>query len=136
MTAAAKYRALLVETRPEIIHTEAAYQRALKRVEALIDLPRRSPAESKMLELLAALVEWYEDAREPIAEATPLAVLRELMAAREMSIADLGRLLGSSGRASEICAGTRGLSKAHIAKLSRHFHVNPGLFLEDYRGHE
>jgi antitoxin component HigA of HigAB toxin-antitoxin module len=52
------------------------------------------------------------------------------MAAREMSIADLGRLLGSSGLASDICAGKRGLSKSHIAKLSAHFHVSSSVFLD------
>ena len=128
MTATAEYTALLTELRPEVIRSEAAYRRALKRVERLMEHAHRSSAENKMLALLAALIEEYEDRHEPIGTATPLAVLRELMAARGMSIADLGRLLGSSGLASQICAGNRGFSKTHIAKLAAHFHVNPSVF--------
>ena len=130
MTATAEYAALLTEIRPEIIRSEASYQRTLKRVETLMERSHRSSAENKMLALLAALIEEYEDSREPIGDSTPLAVLRELMAARGMSIADLGRLLGSSGLASQICAGKRGLSKVNIAKVAAHFHTSPSVFLD------
>jgi antitoxin component HigA of HigAB toxin-antitoxin module len=46
-----------------------------------------------------------------------------------MSTADLGRVLGSSGLASQIVLGRRQLSKTHIRILSRHFKLDANYFL-------
>jgi antitoxin component HigA of HigAB toxin-antitoxin module len=43
--------------------------------------------------------------------------------------ADLGRLLGNSGLASQIMLGRRELSKSHIRTLSQHFKLDAGYFL-------
>jgi HTH-type transcriptional regulator/antitoxin HigA len=46
----------------------------------------------------------------------------------DMTVSDLGQLLGSKGNASEILSGKRSLSKAHMATLARRFAVNVSLF--------
>jgi HTH-type transcriptional regulator/antitoxin HigA len=50
--------------------------------------------------------------------------------ANNMTVSELGEVLGSKGVASEVLNGKRSLSKAHILKLARRFHVDPSLFLE------
>jgi antitoxin component HigA of HigAB toxin-antitoxin module len=46
-----------------------------------------------------------------------------------ISTADLGRLLGNSGLASQIMLGRRQLSKSHIRILSRLFKLSADYFL-------
>jgi antitoxin component HigA of HigAB toxin-antitoxin module len=52
-----------------------------------------------------------------------------LLAEAGLSTADLGRLLGNSGLASQILRGRRELSKTHIRILSRHFKLSADYFL-------
>lgn len=54
------------------IRTEADYEAGLERVEALMDAKLGTP-EADELEILAALIERYENERFPIATPTPLA---------------------------------------------------------------
>jgi HTH-type transcriptional regulator/antitoxin HigA len=81
--------------------------------------------------VLAGLVADYEEARHPLDEslATPLDRLKHLMEENDMSTADLGRLLGNSGLASQIMHGRRELSKANIRKLAERFSVDAGYLL-------
>jgi antitoxin component HigA of HigAB toxin-antitoxin module len=51
------------------------------------------------------------------------------MAESGTTTADLGRLLGNSGLASQIVLGQRELSKTHIRLMSRHFKLNADYFL-------
>ena len=82
------------------------------------------------LDVLTDLVEAYDERmwQAPIAR-TPKERLKALMDEAGMSTADLGRLLGNSGLASQILLGRRELSKAHIRILSRHFKIGAGYFL-------
>jgi HTH-type transcriptional regulator / antitoxin HigA len=63
---------------------------------------------------------------EPLA---PLEALKYLMEENDMSVTDLGYVVGSRGLASEILSGKRGLSKAVIQRLAKRFCVSPSLFL-------
>lgn len=123
------YRGLLSETLPRVIHSEREHRRYLARIEDLFDRKKRSAAEDRLLELLVILVERYEDEHYPIEDPDPLTMLKELMDAKGMSQSQLSKLLGSSGIASEVLAGKRALSKAHIRKLSDAFHVPADLFI-------
>jgi HTH-type transcriptional regulator/antitoxin HigA len=60
---------------------------------------------------------------------TPIQILRHLMEEAEMSVSDLGRILGSQPAASMVLQGKRELSKGHIRKLADHFKVRGDLFL-------
>lgn len=128
MSATLEYRELLASEAPSVPRNNRAYARMLKRVENLMDEPKLSVAESKLLELLIVLVEAYEDTHEPVDPAAPLDVLRELMAANDVTQADLAKVFHSKGIASEVLAGKRSLSKSHIAKLAQIFHVSPAVF--------
>lgn len=123
------YRELLTEELPRAIHSDREYRRYLARIERLLDQKKRSAAQDRLLELLSILVERYEDEHETIEAPDPIAALKELMLSKGISQAELSRLLGSSGIASEVLSGKRALSKTHIRKLSEAFHVSAAIFV-------
>jgi HTH-type transcriptional regulator/antitoxin HigA len=126
----AAYGKLLRKTLPRPIRTEADNERYLKVVEHLMDLGERmTPEQRELLDLLVLLVERFESERYALSAASPADVLRELMEARGMKLADLAALIGSKGVASEILSGRRGLSKANIKRLAEYFRVSPEVFL-------
>ncbi len=97
---------------------------------AVLDNPTRD--QSDYLRILASMIEEYENEHHQIdlAGLTPLDVVKHLVAESGMNAADLGRVLGGSlSLASAILRGERGLSKARIAALSKHFKVSADLFL-------
>jgi HTH-type transcriptional regulator / antitoxin HigA len=82
------------------------------------------------LDVLTGLVQAYDQQHCPEPdEGTPLERLKFLMQEAGMTTADLGRLLGGSGLASQIMLGRRQLSKTHIRILSRHFKLDANYFL-------
>ncbi len=100
-------------------------------IEVLYNLERRghlSAAEEKYAELLTVLIEVYEEEHHGIRAASPVEVLRELMAANNLKQKDLAPLLGSESIVSEVLHGKRELNKQHIEKLSRRFKVSPAVF--------
>lgn len=126
-----RYAQLLSEKHPHIIRTEAENERALREVEALMARGKNlSPPEAELLALLALLIEKFEEEHYRLELASAQDVLRELMAARKMSQADVSTLFPSKGIASEVLAGKRSISKAQARKLGAHFHVPPSIFLD------
>lgn len=77
------------------------------------------------MELLATLIEKFEDEHYQLNAATPQSILQYLMEEREIKQADLVGILGSSGVVSEVVNGKRSISKA----LGEFFHVSPELFI-------
>lgn len=116
---------------PLAIADEVAYANTMEIIDALTHLPKLSAGQAEYLNTLSILADAYENEQEVMDfDATgPLEVLRELMAAREMSASDLGRLLGERSLGPKILNGQRDLSKAHIRKLAQHFGVSGELFL-------
>jgi HTH-type transcriptional regulator/antitoxin HigA len=90
---------------------------------------RMTPEQRELLDLLVVLIERFDSDRYSLSAASPVEVLRELMEARAMKLADLAALIGSKGVASEILSGKRGLSKTNIKRLAEHFSVSSELFL-------
>lgn len=126
-----KYGQLLAETLPRPIETEAEYERALKVINRLMSKPENQlpPEEDVLLELLAQLVERYEERHYPIPEATPHAVIQFLMEDRGLQHKDLMPVLGSRGVTSEVINGKRKPSKTQIKALAEFFKLPPELFI-------
>ena len=97
------------------IKTRKDHKAALARIDALMDAAEGT-REAAELEVLAILVERYEAQAFPIRLPTPLDAIRFAMEQRGYTQADLGRVLGSRSRASEIMKGKR-LSVAQIRRL-------------------
>ena len=98
------------------IKTEADHAAALERIEMLMDA-QADTLEGDELDVLATLVEAYEETHAPIAPADPLSAIRHTMAAQGFTQADLSALLNSRSRASEILKGARELSKSAMWRL-------------------
>ena len=124
-----KYGKLLARTLPVIIETEAEYEHSLAEIEKLIDTKDRSPEEDKLLDLMTALVENFEEKNYPIPDAPPHEVLRELMRSRGLKQRDLLDIFGSDGIASEVVNGKRNISRTHAKALAEYFHVPVDLFI-------
>ncbi len=125
-----EYIKLLAETLPRAIDTEEEYERLLGEVSKLMDLGDNLTAEqAEVLQLLAILIEEYEDEHYQLQAATPHEILNELMLVRGLKQKDLLEIFGSKGITSEVINGKRGISKSQAKALGDFFHVSSVLFL-------
>jgi HTH-type transcriptional regulator/antitoxin HigA len=104
--------------RLKLIKTEREYQQTLKRVEKLMDA-KAGTAEGDELELLAALVELYEEEHWPVFPPDPIAAIRFRMEQSGLQSKDLVPLIGSRSRVSEVLNGRRPLTLNMIRRLHR-----------------
>ncbi len=117
------------------LHTVREYDAAAELLDTLVLRSDLSEGEKDYVEALSVFIEDY-DRRHNVFDTsgrTPLDMVRHLMEANDMSVTDLGAVLGSKGVASEILHGRRSLSRSHIFKLAERFNVDAGLFLEKPR---
>ena len=128
-----KYGLLLMETLPSVISSEEELERLTEEVNRLmtkgIKQNELSPEEERLLELLAVLIETYEDEHYPMPELSPIEVLKFLMEERELKQSDLLHIFGSSGITSEVVNGKRSISKEQAKKLAKFFKVSVELFI-------
>ena len=80
-----------------LIKTQQDYERALSRIENLMDAEAETP-EADELELLTALVEMYEDRHYPISPPDPIDAIRFRMEQLGLKPKDLIPYLGSPAR--------------------------------------
>lgn len=115
---------------PFPLHKQSEYERALKLVEPLVSKTRLTRQERDFLEILATIIEKYEEVHFAIdlKGLGGVEVLRHLMEANGLSGADLGRILGSRTQGYPILRGERELSKAQMIRLGEYFSVPPGVF--------
>jgi len=115
---------------PKPITSDAQNERYIS---ALLEMEHRghlTAAEKKYAEVLALLIEAYEEKHYPIRAASPLEVLAGLMSANNLKQKDLASTLGSESIVSEILSGRRELNRRHIERLSKRFKVSPEVFFE------
>jgi HTH-type transcriptional regulator/antitoxin HigA len=106
------------------LRSEADYDSALSEIERYFDkepIPRS--AEADRFDLLALVIEDYERTRWPIDPPDPVEAIRYGMEMRGLSQADLGRLLGSRQRASEVLSRRRPLTMGMAWKLYREWGI-------------
>ena len=129
--ATASYPELLRQAQPQIINDDRSHQRALRTVELLMKKPRLMKAEGKLLDLLAKLVDDYEETIYPTPEVSPSRILKHLIAAKCTTQAELARETGvPRSTISEALKGKRSISVENAFRLAEYFHVEPSLFLE------
>jgi HTH-type transcriptional regulator / antitoxin HigA len=82
------------------------------------------------LDVLVDLVEAYEEEHFPIADASDVDVLRELMRSNDLSQNDLAkRVQIAQSTISDVLNGNRKLTKGQVMKLAEFFNVAPAAFL-------
>jgi HTH-type transcriptional regulator/antitoxin HigA len=97
------------------IRTKKDYQNALKRIDNLMDAELDTP-EGDELEILAILVERYEEEEFPIDAPDPISAIRFRLEQLGMEQADFARIVGAN-RASEILSGQRAISLSLIKRI-------------------
>jgi len=100
------------------ITSEAAYKKAAKRIDELIDA-ERTDAMLNELGLLSFLVEEYEIAAHPIPDVTPAEVILYMMDMKGLKQQDLVPVLGTKGNVSKILSGKANLQLKDIHPVSR-----------------
>ena len=113
------------------IRSKQDYERALARIECLMDAEQGSAAEEE-LEVLATLVEDYEGKHLPMPAAHPLEVIRFVMEQNGMINKDLMPFIGSSGRVSEVMSGARPLTITMIRKLHLGLNIPVEALIREY----
>lgn len=125
----AEYARLLAQTLPSVIHTEDENERFIATLEKLERRSRNwSPAEAKLAELLTLLIENFEDQNYKLKAATPTEVLCELMESNGLKQKDLVDVFGAESTVSAVLNEKREMTREHIKRLSRRFHVSPEVF--------
>jgi HTH-type transcriptional regulator/antitoxin HigA len=125
-----RYGRLLARKLPAVIRTEDQNERLIAELEQLDKRhDELTPEEREYSELLAVLIEAFEDANYALEGSTPESRLRSLMEKHGLRQRDLLGVFGSRGIASEVVSGKRSISKAQAKKLAELFHVPADLFL-------
>ena len=125
-----RYLELVCQVPLRPIRSEAELDTAIATIDALLDLDKRSGDEEDYLDVLSDLVEKYEDEHDPMPPVSGAEMLRfliESQATRQTEVATETGIAEST--ISEILAGKREMNRKHIEALSRHFHVNPAVFM-------
>jgi len=134
MTAAVEreYAQLLSKRRPHAISTKHAYDAAMHEIEKLtIRGKGRSAAETEYYRVLCALVADYERyvGADRWHKLAPVEALRELMALKGITQAQVASALGDRAAASSILSSRREISKTQAKKLGNLFNVDAGVFI-------
>ena len=123
-----RYVNLLADFVPQVINSEAEYDRALAIAEPLVAIRNLSNEESQFLSLMVTLIEDYESKHYPMGDVTPHAALLHLMEYSGTSQEDLVGSIGSDDLVAEIINGTRSISPVEAKALGAYFKVLPSLF--------
>jgi HTH-type transcriptional regulator/antitoxin HigA len=116
------------------LRTEADYKVALSEIEAFfVNEPKKGTVEADRFDLLALLIEAYEEQHHPIGPPHPVEMIRHRMRTAGYTQADLAALLGSRARASEVLKKKRRLTLPMIWKLSREWKIPAETLVEPYR---
>jgi HTH-type transcriptional regulator / antitoxin HigA len=100
----------------KVIKTEEEYNLALKRLEVIFDAPVDS-LEGDEAELLAVLIEKYEDEQYPIDAPDPIEAIKFRMEQMDMDNSDLAKVIGYKSRVSEIFSRKRKLTLKMIRNI-------------------
>ena len=112
------------------IETEADYDWALATIAPYFQHePPPGTPEAARFAVLAALIGVYEDRHWPIQSPDPIDAIREVMTRRELKPADLGRVIGSRSRATELLGRKRALTMDQAWKLHREWHIPAEILL-------
>lgn len=115
----------------KLIKNRREYDRALKRMEEIFDAPAQSD-EGQEAEVLALIIDEYEERNYPIDAPDPIAAIRVRMEEMELKQKDLVGLIGSKGIVSEVLNRKRKLTVNMIRNLSERLKIAANVLIQDY----
>ena len=125
-----RYGRLLARKLPAVVRTEAENERLIAELKEFDNRDEElTPEERQYSELLAVLIEAFEDDKYTLEGSTPASRLQSLMEEHGLRQRDLLDVFGSRSLASEVVSGKRAISKSQAKKLAGLFHVPADLFL-------
>lgn len=111
------------------LRTDADLDAAVAVIDELTDRADLAAPEQDYLDVLADLVETYEDATIPMAPVGDAEILRFLIESKGVTQAQVAAGAGLAvSTVSELLSGRRKLNRGQIGKLARYFQVSPGAF--------
>ncbi|MDT7827677.1 helix-turn-helix domain-containing protein [Pricia sp. S334] len=113
------------------IRNEADYQKALERLEVIFDA-KRGTREGDELEILAIVVDNYENENFPIGMPDPISAIKFRMEQMGMKQKDLVEMVGFKSRVSEIMNNKRKLTLDMIRKLSADLKIPTEVLIQEY----
>ena len=113
------------------IHSEDDYVESLARIDALMDAKPGTP-QGDELDILATLVEAYEESRYPVEAPDPVEFIKNVMEFLGLDQAEFGRLLQSRPRASEILNRRRQLTLNQIRQITTAWKVPADPLIREY----
>jgi HTH-type transcriptional regulator/antitoxin HigA len=115
------------------IKTDADLAWAISEIEPYFDtLPETGTPEADRFDVLADLIEAYENRHFHIDDLEPVVTLRAFMDLTDRSQGDLAELLGSRSRASEILNRKRALTVEMIFKLKEEWGIPADVLVRPY----
>jgi len=125
------YEALLCKTRPAVIDTDEQYDAAAERLAEVVRKgQRRTVAETRLMRLLALLIEDYDRRHVlPPSESTPAEQLKFLLESSGRPASDLLAVFGQRSHVHEALNGKRPISAEQARKLGALFNVKRGVFI-------
>lgn len=114
-----------------LIKTEKQYDEALERLNDIFDASPNSK-EGQEAELLALLIESYEETHHPIDVPDPIVAVRIRMEELQLKQKDLVGVVGSKGIVSEVLNRKRKLTVRMIRNLSERLKITPNVLIQDY----
>lgn len=112
-----------------VIASEAQHRSYTAALIELEEADHTSAEDRKYANLLAALIEKYEEEHYPIQGATPLEILQELISTNGLRQKELAPLLGGESGVSAILNGDRRINMDQALRLGERFRVSPMLFM-------
>ena len=114
------------------IKTEADYQAALSRLDEIFDAREDTP-ESDEADILAMLIDEYENKHYPIDPPDPIEAIKIRMEDMQLKQADLIPELGGKNRVSEILNRKRRLTVDMIRRLTARLNISADILIKDYK---
>ena len=113
------------------IRNQADYQKALVRLEVIFDA-KRGTEDGDELEILAMVIDNYENENFPIGMPDPIAAINFRMEQMGLKQKDLVEMIGFKSRVSEIMNKKRKLTLEMIRKLHTNLNIPTEVLIQDY----
>ena len=115
----------------QLIKSEENYQNALARLDVIFDA-KKGLKESDEADVLALLIDEYENQYYPIEAPDPIEAIKIRMEEMNLKQVDIAQALGAKNRASEILNRKRKLTVDMIRNLTERLNLSASLLIKDY----
>jgi HTH-type transcriptional regulator / antitoxin HigA len=130
------YRNLLADVMPVAIDSDEEYERLLSAAERFLEKGEQmTPEEDRLVQMLAILLEEYENREFPVTAAPAPQMLQFLMDMKGVEARDLLPVLQSNVAVTEIVSGRRSITAQEARRLAEFFEVSPKVFLNSELKH-